>query len=261
MALCFTGAGIAKGQVVYTDLNPDVTITTVPDSVAIDFNNDAVNDYVIKRFNWGGNTANPAVIMPPAMNNAIMGTMGAVLPYVSALTAGTTIDGAATTWIVYDGSDTQVLKFGLASTYSGGTYGNFNDGVDHFIGCKFMIGSNTHYGWVRVQCVSGGSSATIKDYAYQSTPATAITAGQGAGINNTATIESNIYAFNKMVNVNLKNETTGSIKIYNAMGELVTNQAIDGTNNRIDMQSHANGVYMIVVETSNGSITKKVNIL
>lgn len=261
MALCFAGAGVASGQVVYTDVNPDKVITTPPDSLKIDFNTDGTSEYVIKRFNWGGNASNPAVIMPPTVGNAIMATMGTVIPYVSALANGTAIGAAATTWIENDGVDPQLAKMGLASTYSGQQYGNFNDGQEHYVGCKFNIGGNTHYGWVRVQCVSGGGSATIKDYAYQSTANTAINAGEmPSGIDNANGIEMNIYAFNKNIHLNFSVEINGEINVYNAIGEVVLTEKMEGAKKVVNMSAMSAGVYMVTVKSERGTFVKKVNL-
>ncbi|NVO01831.1 MAG: T9SS type A sorting domain-containing protein [Bacteroidetes bacterium] len=261
MALCIAGAGVANAQIVYTDVNPDVVLTANADSIIIDFNADLTNDYVIKRFDWSGNPANTAVIMPPALGNAAMGTMGTTIPYLSALAAGAAIDGTVTTWIVNDGSSPQLAKMGLASVYSGVNYGNFGDGLDHYIGCKFLIGTNTHYGWIRVNTPLGGATGTVYDYAYNSTPDAPITAGQLAvGINNTPEIQSNIYSFNKNVHVNFSTPIDGKISVYNNIGELILTEEINGMKKLINLSSQASGIYMIRVESLSGSFTKKVNL-
>ena len=57
----------------------------------------------------------------------------------------------------------------------------FPSNVDKFLACKFDIGTNTYYGWIRVQL--NGTIVTFKDYAYNNTPNTAIDAGDmGASI-------------------------------------------------------------------------------
>ena len=51
----------------------------------------------------------------------------------------------------------------------------FPNGADTYLGAKFKIGANVHYGWVRVLWV--GSVLTVKDFAYETTPDMAINAG------------------------------------------------------------------------------------
>ncbi|MEI6122520.1 MAG: T9SS type A sorting domain-containing protein [Bacteroidota bacterium] len=261
MALCFTGAGVANAQIVYTDVNPDVVLTNNNDSIVIDFNNDATLDLAIRRFDWSGVATNTAVVLKPAIGNSIMATMGTTIPYVSALAAGAVIDGAATTWMVNDGVDIQRSKFGLASTYSGATYGHFGDATDHFIGCQFLIGGATYYGWVRVNVPLGGATGTVKDYAYQSTAGVAINAGDMvSGIDNAAQIESNIYSFNKNIFVNFNTALQGTIKIYNSLGEVVYSDNMDGVKKEINMSSQASGIYMIRIESATGNFTKKIKL-
>lgn len=263
LALGVLGASTAGAQVVYHDVNPDVTVSGVSgtasrDSLQIDINSDGTDDFQLQVRVYGTTPTNTQANMN-AYNSGSQ-TLASLVAYTSLgyaldVPAGTAI-GASSAW------NTNIQAV-LASLYGTTQYGTLGDNADHYLGIKFEDGSaNVYYGWIRIGGVdANGTHVTIKDWAYQSTAGADINAGQGAGINNQASIESNIFAFNKMVSVNLKNETNGSIKVYNAMGELVTNQTIDGLKNRIDMQSHATGVYMIVVETPQGSITKKVNIL
>jgi hypothetical protein len=263
LALGVLGASTAGAQVVYHDVNPDVTVTGVSgtasrDSLQLDINNDGTDDFQLQVRVYGTTPTNTQVNMNAY--NVGSETLASLVNYTS---LGYALDVPAGTAIGSSSAWNNNIQAVLASLYGTTQYGSLGDNADHYLGIKFEDGSaNVYYGWVRIGGVdANGTHVTIKDWAYQSTAATPINAGQGAGINNAVTIESNIYVFNKIVNVNLKNESTGSIKVYNAMGELVTNQTINDTKNRIDMQSQSAGVYMIVVETNNGSVAKKVNIL
>ena len=56
-----------------------------------------------------------------------------------------------------------------------------NSENDKFLGCKFKISGNVHYGWVRISSELVGNSnfkLTIQDFAYESTPNQAISAGE-----------------------------------------------------------------------------------
>lgn len=46
---------------------------------------------------------------------------------------------------------------------------------DRYIGVRFKIGSNTHYGWILISVAN--KILTVKSYAYQKTPDTPIAAG------------------------------------------------------------------------------------
>jgi hypothetical protein len=62
--------------------------------------------------------------------------------------------------------------------YIWGPWANVRDG---YLGLRFLIGPNTHYGWVRMDVSVNADlltiSATVKDWAYDSTPGAGIRAG------------------------------------------------------------------------------------
>ena len=82
---------------------------------------------------------------------------------------------------------------GLVATYGpygGGTYNShdgFKFGQTSYIGFKFLIGGQIHYGWARVNVRFDPSTPKhrlfmqLTGYAYESTPNTAIKAGQTSG--------------------------------------------------------------------------------
>ena len=55
--------------------------------------------------------------------------------------------------------------------------GNFLDTKKGFLGVKFIIGSDTHYGWIQFQTNEDASKGTIIDWAYEDTPDKDIKAG------------------------------------------------------------------------------------
>ena len=60
----------------------------------------------------------------------------------------------------------------------GSAFGPFANKGDKYIGLKFKIDSNTHYGWVRVNVNKYSTAITIKDYAYEDIPDLGIKAGE-----------------------------------------------------------------------------------
>lgn len=57
--------------------------------------------------------------------------------------------------------------------------GSWTQSGDHFLGLKINVNGQVYYGWARlsVKVTNRVASLTIKDYAYESTPGTAILAG------------------------------------------------------------------------------------
>lgn len=81
--------------------------------------------------------------------------------------------------------------------YNSGNFGNGTTShiTEGYLGVRFNIGADTHFGWIRIEVeqhlvfeslhnqggeLSAKSCITILDYAYQSTPDTAIAVGDGA---------------------------------------------------------------------------------
>ncbi|MEZ5015076.1 MAG: T9SS type A sorting domain-containing protein [Chitinophagales bacterium] len=106
-------------------------------------------------------------------SNQVVGYLG-ILPYGSALDFGDAIDAGAS-FLAYN------TAF-LASIYSSGTYGAFANTTDKYMGFQFIAGDgNLHYGWMRLDVSVGPVSITVKDFAYDDSPHTAIVAGDMGG--------------------------------------------------------------------------------
>lgn len=260
IAVGVASVGLAQGQT-YTDLNPDVVVTTVGDSLGIDFDADGTFDYSIRRMDWSGVATNTAVVGAPlVVLNGGMGTMGSVIPYLSALALNDPI-GSAGPWQVNDGADPQQRKQGLASTYSGGFYGNFGDNAEHYIGVQFQIGAAFHYGWIRVSAIpQDGSTVTIMDYAYNPIADATINAGQVISSIDDIALDGNVFAFDKQINIRMNQSVTGSITVYNSVGQVVLSQELNGVTEEIDMNFVESGIYTVVIESADQRLVKKVSL-
>jgi len=260
LAMGAAGIGLVNGQIVYTDVNPDVVVTTVGDSLAIDFDADGINDYTIRRFDWSGVATNTAVIgRPEVVGNGGMGSMGTTIPYLSALNLNDPI-GSAGTWQIQDGVDPQQSKQGFASTYSGAFYGNFGDNAEHYVGVMFQPGggTNTHFAWIRVSDIPAeGNTVTIKDFAYNTVVDQQILAGQmTVGV---AENDMNVLVFAADHKLNINTNVNGSLNVLNAVGQNVVSQQIT-ENTVIDMSGFSAGIYTVQFESNGKIVTKKVSL-
>jgi hypothetical protein len=164
MATAIGAASNVNAAVIYTDVTPDFT-GGAGSGYNLDVNNDAINDFSF---------------------NGWMGYYGA---YGSLYMNGI----GSNSWVApYSGGDPSILSssnmVSAGQSFGGGfgsffwssygyCYGNWCGGqTDKYIGLRFNIGGNTHYGWVRVD-IGPGFTFTIKDYAYEDTPNTPIMAG------------------------------------------------------------------------------------
>jgi hypothetical protein len=70
----------------------------------------------------------------------------------------------------------------------GTTVGNWVGQTNKYLALKLIVGTNTYYGWARLDVQATSTSFTIKDYAYESTPNACIQSGQTIlGINENTT--------------------------------------------------------------------------
>ena len=53
--------------------------------------------------------------------------------------------------------------------------------TDRYLGLKFVVNGNTHYGWARLSVSSGFVTATLTGYAYETIPNKSIITGKTKG--------------------------------------------------------------------------------
>ncbi|TWT99440.1 PEP-CTERM motif protein [Botrimarina colliarenosi] len=90
--------------------------------------------------------------------------------YVSALAAGTVIDGS-----LVNGTSPFIgsLSFGSINPIA-----EFTNVTGAFIGYRFPSGGGSAYGWARVDIDNAAGTFVIRDYAFESEPGVAIQAGE-----------------------------------------------------------------------------------
>jgi hypothetical protein len=146
-------------QIIYTDI-PDVTPNA---TYHLDLNNDTIVDFLIQ-FDLGDK-----VMCKPQNDNAYSGDFVGGLHLPWSLSASISICDSLTTW--YDANDPGTMAWGTSIGYWVGE-------TNKYLALKLIVGTNTYYGWVRLDLLATSTSFTIKDYAFQSTPNACIESGQ-----------------------------------------------------------------------------------
>ncbi len=262
-------APIAGAQIVYTDLDPDVNI--LGSTYFLDLNNDGDKEFYIFQNHFVGTDI--VYSMDAVMvnfydddNNKFLidlfpfGT--SYFNLVLALNQGDTIDNNQTIWDSHGMLNAQGTHESLPLDL-----GHWRGVSDKYIGFRFHIGSNVHYGWARLSVNAGASFATIKDYAYNSDPDSInsfILAGQTiVGLNNhSADNEFNVYSFNKKLVVECENENVKNtvISIFNTTGQEVKQIQINNKRTEIDMNDITSGIYLVRLMNENGTFSRKISI-
>jgi Secretion system C-terminal sorting domain len=223
-------------QIIYTDIIPDATPSA---TYPLDLNNDNIDDFVIV----GGDTK---ILCSPQNSNAYSGDFvgGEYLPW--ALSSSTNICSSLATW--YGSGNSGTMVSGISGGYWVGA-------TNKYLALKLIVGTNTYYGWARLDFVTG--SFTVKDYAYESTPNTCIQTGQTAvGINeNTGkhvfSIFPNPFISNTTIQTidNLKN---ASLTICNSYGQTVKQvKNISGQTISLSRDNFPCGMYFVRLTEEN----------
>lgn len=195
------------GQISYTDI-PDATPNA---TFPLDLNNDSIDDFIIQM------GATDKIVCFPQNNNAYAGEFNGANYFPWALTSNTIICDTLSSW--YGAVNPGFLAFSSS-------VGNWLGQTDKYLALKLNMGTNTYYGWVRLDVVSTATSFTVKDYAYESTPNACILTGQTPlGITENIVGNYLIIApnpFNTFTKIQTRGHfNNGILRIYNAFGETI----------------------------------------
>jgi hypothetical protein len=172
----------AEARIVYTPAN--VQILGPRSFYLIDLNQDGVADFAITNTtNFNTDQAFWDLFVRPNQGNAVVGTFvyQGFPPNARALPLGARIGSAGQHFY------SQPAK--MESFYVGGggysAHGNWNNVTNHYLGFKFQIAGETHYGWARfdVRVLTGPVriNALLTGYAYETIPNRPIVAGKTSG--------------------------------------------------------------------------------
>jgi hypothetical protein len=166
-----------NAQVIYTDVDPDEVIDA--SAFDIDFDGDGTIDvhFLQSGITFSGYVIDLDLAQIPD-GNAVVGTNGSSTNtntgYPSVVASGQVIGAEVSN---FQGQSSQLLALGVnGAVPSSVSYGQWG-GQSGFLGVRFSIDGETHYGWIQLEVSAGGETITVKDYAYESTPDMAINAG------------------------------------------------------------------------------------
>lgn len=257
LAGTLVAAGAVDAQVVYTDVAPDATVA-IGGTYDLDLDNNAVVDfqfglqhgtYMYGTFaipydvaiiaNGAGNAVDTTGSLDMATNHAVNDAINASAQF-------------------NDGEPYSLL--GLNIPLLGYGAGNFLGTGDGYIGLRFVIGTNNHYGWVRINLNSTSTLLTIKDHGYDATANTQILCGALTSVNEDVT-ENNTVIFGSdrgiVVRI-LGAEAVGSVTVSDLLGKVVAKSNITGETTLLPVNG-TSSVYLVTVTDNNGnSITKKI---
>ena len=265
----------ANAQIVYTDINPDVTKTctasgnnyTCNSFDSIDINNDGVFDlklelYLHRLYILMSLYESGYVKATPLHGRAIR-TDNSGYPLYMNLNDVISTSGSASM------ASGQILISKSLQAGQTTTSGNWTTTTDGFLGLKIVSGSQVNYCWVRMNVAVAGNftsaSFTIKDFAYNSISYQAILAGQTTV---TGIIEnsfaSSINLFPNPANNHLtialgSNNQKVKVTIADITGKIIYSTTASETQKvEVNTKDFAEGIYVVQIQTADFFETKKL---
>lgn len=261
------GATGANAQIVYTDVAPDYTHPGDEVGIGLDMNNDTNFDFAIFSgdsvyVNSAGSFRVRNTVVAPygsvASMNAIAGEAPSGYNYALALNMNDMIDNTLN-WI--STTNTMAYNVNSANPYNE----NWNGVTDKYVALRFSSGGSDYYGWARMDVQAIGDSWTIKDYAYNSTAATGINAGDmGTADVNEYTLDNLVHFINQTNNtvlVKVNGDLEGGlVNVISMTGQTVSTGAVVNGTYTVDMNGLQAGIYMINVTFGKETISRKMTV-
>ena len=279
LLLLFVIATQAHAQIIYTDVIPDATYSGTNDSCYLDLDNNGEADYLIIRqavpyycFNCLMSDPRLRVLIFPMGTNVIadMTWISQQFPqcYQSGQVIGANLSYSVTNSMLRDASPGGGCPPHLVACvpWPAFTWANFPDG---YLGLRFTIAGETHYGWARLS-IPSAEGFTLKDYAYNSVPDEAIIAGDdgsvSTGIPSSAlrTMQVAPNPFSSTLNISLMPGTTGSVsyRVLSLAGQALVAHTVAATTGpssiTLDLASFAPGTYLLETQVDGERIVRKV---
>ncbi|HEY6770027.1 MAG TPA: hypothetical protein VI386_35250 [Candidatus Sulfotelmatobacter sp.] len=169
----------AEGKVVYTPANISIPQNNV--GVHLDLNRDGISDFVFyNSFFQGARQPEGAFesglrVYGSVTGNGVWGVLSGAVQCAAVLPKGAKVGPAAP-------FDQQAALFENSGSYTRGAMSHCKWHDAHrgaFLGLKFVINGQTHYGWAHV--TTGYQTATITGYAYETAPNQPIHTGTTSG--------------------------------------------------------------------------------
>jgi hypothetical protein len=169
----------AEAEIVYTPTN--VQIVQNGGVISLDLNNDGIADFGLSNKYHVGTSQGSAFlnVRQGQPSNEIFQVESQGRVCANALPSGMKVGPGGN--FQKDPADGLAMAF---ANFEGTTYGPWRKVRQAYLGLKFVINGEVHFGWARIKLSSTGRlaiNATLTGYAYETTPNKAIIAGKTSG--------------------------------------------------------------------------------
>ena len=172
---CLLAAQPAEGKVVYTPTNVTISLSGTP----LDLNNDGTADFSLTFLEHSSHSVALTVI-PQVTGNAVRPgqPFGAAAGFFG-VPVGAGEKFISNSKFAYGVGVVMAEDFGYGNNYYS-SRGPWVDTTNRYLGVKFLINGQVHYGWARLS-VSKGLTAVLTGYAYETIPNATIVEGHVSG--------------------------------------------------------------------------------
>lgn len=149
---------------------------------------------------------------------------------------------------------------------SAGTSGGYWDSrTDGYLGIRFEVGSNVHFGWVRLDVGSPGGSNTIivKDFAWEDAAWNGINAGAinggvdpAVGLEPAVLTKVNAYSHNGSLFIQHEHSEPLQLQLFNLQGELVWEDNAESPTERFAI--FHKGILILRARGTEGVLTRRL---
>ncbi len=236
------GLSNLNAQIIYTDIDPDFVSENLGDYYYLDLNNDEVVDFSLISINYE--------ILDYLEINSIENNVNGIISVTPWYAHPEPLDYGMEIFNLAGYTNGESYEpngfFAIGFCFGGGEcFYDWENKTNKFLGLRFLIDNNTHYGWARLD-VTSPTQWVIKDYAYESSPDTGILAGEPIfGLNQSNTLNNIIVVTsNKKISIYNVEETT-QYSLISMTGQCLLKGSISKENTTIDTTLILSGFYVI----------------
>ena len=268
-----------KGEIIYTDIDPDIILDNDEESALIDMDGNGVFEFIFSKLM----DSFPYYSIELEFSALIAGVYGSAHNEIA---AEYTLRGSAasTTYFIYLPScfttgdvignglsfyEDDFLKLAVSYWTIAGDFFK-NDGnwwpnkEDKYLGVHFLDDANEyHYGWIRMSVIDSAEQLIIKDYAYEGNIESTIIAGKtfsDAIYYDEDSPEISILYFGNQLHIEFiqteSEKLHSKLNIYNMNGQLCLSKSLNVLNEHIELHLPS-GIYLACVEIKENIITKQ----
>lgn len=260
LILAIGGLTEVNAQIVYTDIDPDETgsfnsyyFFDIDNNGTIDFN--LVNNVSLYYTSYYPDPIiNSNNLLLYTITNSVLMSSSGITSMALALDSGAVISSGQNQW----GGSVLAMDYG-SGCFTGDIW---CDVTDKYLGLRFKIDGNDHYGWARLDVGNAPHQYTLKDYAYNSVAGQAILAGQTVlSIEGHIPISS-VKVVNSVNKTILLSNLTARVDfiVYSIAGKKILDGFLNNSENEIDLSAFSNGIYILeLIDYNTGnSYLKKI---